>query len=108
MGDPRPINPPFSRIRFGVAAPSPAEGVAAALRPVSFSSTSLKIVHILRAPLGGLFQHVIDVAPGQIERGHGVDLLVDSTAGSTRADAILAEHAPRRAAGPDRRLRTHK
>ena len=50
MGDPRPINPPFSRIRFGVAAPLPAEGVAPAFRPVSFSSTSLKIVHILRAP----------------------------------------------------------
>jgi len=100
MGDLHPINPPFARVRFGgVAAPLPAEGVAAAPRPVSFSSTSLKIVHILRAPLGGLFRHVIDVAQGQIERGHRVGLIVDSTTGGARADAILAELAPRLALG---------
>jgi len=63
------------------------------------SSTSLKIVHILRAPLGGLFRHVLDVANGQSARGHHVGLIVDSTTGGPRGDAVLAELAPRLALG---------
>ena len=46
---------------------------------VQVSPASLKILHILRAPLGGLFRHVVDVAQGQAERGHRVGLIVDST-----------------------------
>jgi glycosyltransferase involved in cell wall biosynthesis len=65
-------------------------------------SASLKIVHMLRAPLGGLFRHVVDVAHGQIERGHRVGLIVDSTTGGARADAVLAELAPRLALGVER------
>jgi glycosyltransferase involved in cell wall biosynthesis len=61
--------------------------------------SSLKIVHVLRAPLGGLFRHVLDVARGQIERGHRVGLVVDSTTGGPRADAALAELAPHLALG---------
>ena len=41
------------------------------------SPSSLKIIHVLRAPLGGLFRHVVDVAQGQAERGHRVGLIVD-------------------------------
>ncbi|HEX3936150.1 MAG TPA: glycosyltransferase family 4 protein [Xanthobacteraceae bacterium] len=62
----------------------------------------MKIVHVLRAPLGGLFRHVMDVAKGQIERGHRVGLIVDSTTGGARADAILGEFAPRLALGIER------
>jgi glycosyltransferase involved in cell wall biosynthesis len=62
-------------------------------------AATLKIMHILRAPLGGLFRHVLDVAQGQIERGHRVGLVVDSTTGGARADAVLAELAPRLALG---------
>ncbi len=54
----------------------------------------LKILHVLRAPLGGLFRHVIDVAQGQAMRGHSVGLIVDSTTGGARADAALKELAP--------------
>jgi glycosyltransferase involved in cell wall biosynthesis len=63
---------------------------------------SLKILHILRAPLGGLFRHVLDVAEGQAERGHRVGLIVDSLTGGPRADAVLAELAPRLAFGVER------
>ncbi len=63
---------------------------------------SLKILHILRAPLGGLFRHVMDVAYGQAERGHRVGLIVDSTTGGERADAALAELAPHLALGLQR------
>ena len=59
-------------------------------------------MHILRAPLGGLFRHVVDVTQGQIERGHRVGLVVDSMTGGARADAILAELAPRLALGLER------
>lgn len=62
----------------------------------------LKILHILRAPVGGLFRHVIDVARGQAERGHQVGLIVDSMTGGGRADAVLAELAPRLAFGVER------
>jgi len=65
-------------------------------------SRSLKILHVLRAPVGGLFRHVLDVARGQAERGHRVGLIVDSLTGGARADAVLAELAPQLAFGVER------
>jgi glycosyltransferase involved in cell wall biosynthesis len=66
------------------------------------SASSLKILHILRAPLGGLFRHVIDLVQGQAARGHRVGLFLDSTTGGTRAEAVLAELAPCLALGFER------
>lgn len=63
------------------------------------TSTSLKIVHVLRAPLGGLFRHVIDLTREQVERGHRVGLIVDSTTGGARADEILGDLEPHLALG---------
>ena len=60
---------------------------------------SLKILHVLRAPLGGLFRHVIDITHGQIARGHRVGLIVDSLTGGERADAILGALEPDLALG---------
>jgi glycosyltransferase involved in cell wall biosynthesis len=104
MGEMRPLNPAFGRVTFGRAgAPAVAtRGFASEQAQTAFSPTSLKILHLLRAPLGGLFRHVVDVAQGQIERGHRVGLIVDSTTGGTRADTILAELAPRLALGIER------
>jgi glycosyltransferase involved in cell wall biosynthesis len=95
MGDARPIHQSLGGVSFG-------RPDAFVPRLAAFAPTSLKIVHLLRAPLGGLFRHVIDVAKGQIERGHRVGLIVDSTTGGERADAILSEFAPRLALGIDR------
>ena len=53
-------------------------------------SAPLNILHVLRAPLGGLFRHVVDLVQGQTARGHRVGLIVDSTTGGTRAEAALA------------------
>jgi glycosyltransferase involved in cell wall biosynthesis len=92
MDDPRPFNSSLGRMAFGGAPaiePSRAE----------FAPTSLKIVHVLRSPVGGLFRHVLDVTLGQIERGHRVGLIVDSLTGGPRADTILDELAPRLALG---------
>lgn len=62
--------------------------------PHAVPARSLKILHVLRAPLGGLFRHVLDVARGQAARGHRVGLVVDSTTGGARAEAALAELSP--------------
>lgn len=51
----------------------------------------LRILHVFRAPLGGLFRHAIDLARGQAERGHAVGIFCDSTTGGRRADEVFAE-----------------
>jgi len=51
----------------------------------------LKIIHVLRAPVGGLFRHVLDLARGQAALGHQVGIVADSSTGGTTAEAILAE-----------------
>ncbi|MGD0316904.1 MAG: glycosyltransferase family 4 protein [Xanthobacteraceae bacterium] len=84
------------------AAAVPALAAAAVEMPRTASAPSLKILHILRAPLGGLFRHVVDVASGQSARGHRVGLIVDATTGGARAEAALAELLPHLALGLQR------
>jgi len=50
----------------------------------------LRILHVLRSPVGGLFRHVTDLARGQAARGHQVGIVADSTTGGERADAAFA------------------
>ncbi|MGY4236974.1 glycosyltransferase involved in cell wall biosynthesis [Bradyrhizobium sp. USDA 4449] len=56
---------------------------------------SLRILHAVRAPVGGIFRHILDLANGQVARGHHVGILADSLTGGERADKALAELAPR-------------
>ena len=62
--------------------------------PIPTSERSLRILHVLRAPLGGLFRHVLDLTRAQIARGHQVGMIADSTTGGPTADRVLAELAP--------------
>jgi glycosyltransferase involved in cell wall biosynthesis len=39
----------------------------------------LRIIHVLRAPVGGLFRHVSDLARAQTEAGHEVGIVCDMT-----------------------------
>ncbi|WP_229176548.1 glycosyltransferase family 4 protein [Bradyrhizobium ivorense] len=55
----------------------------------------LRILHVVRAPVGGIFRHILDVANGQIARGHHVGIVADSLTGGARAEAALAEIEPR-------------
>jgi glycosyltransferase involved in cell wall biosynthesis len=55
---------------------------------------SLRILHVLRAPVGGLFRHVLDLASEQSRRGHDVGLIMDSTTGGEQARNQLARLAP--------------
>ncbi|MBR0775922.1 glycosyltransferase family 4 protein [Bradyrhizobium diazoefficiens] len=55
----------------------------------------LRILHAVRAPVGGIFRHILDLANGQVDRGHHVGILADSLTGGERADKALAALAPR-------------
>ena len=52
--------------------------------------TPLRILHVLRAPVGGLFRHVVDLARGQAQRGHQVGIVADANTGGERAEAAFA------------------
>lgn len=47
----------------------------------------LRIVHVMRAPVGGLFRHVVDLAGEQAARGHSVGIVADKNS----ADALTAQ-----------------
>ena len=50
----------------------------------------LRIAHVFRAPLGGLFRHVVDLAGEQTARGHDVGMFFDSGGLSSRVDVALS------------------
>jgi glycosyltransferase involved in cell wall biosynthesis len=53
----------------------------------------LRILHVLRAPVGGLFRHVCDLARGQAAREHEVGVIADASSGGAQAEAALADLA---------------
>ena len=55
----------------------------------------LRILHATRAPVGGIFRHILDLANGQADRGHHVGIVADSLTGGERAEQALTEIAPR-------------
>ncbi len=59
------------------------------------SDRPLRILHAVRAPVGGIFRHILDLANGQADRGHHVGIVADSLTGGERAEAALKEIAPR-------------
>ncbi len=63
------------------------------------SRSSLAVLHVLRAPVGGLFRHVLDLARAQIARGCRVGVIADSLTGGPRGEAALAELEPSLALG---------
>ncbi len=54
----------------------------------------MRILHVFRTPVGGLFRHVRDVARGQAALGHEVGILCDSTTGGGTAEKLLASVQP--------------
>lgn len=50
----------------------------------------LRILHIMRAPIGGLFRHVCDLALEQTARGHDVGVIADKTTGGDSAERALS------------------
>src|SRR5688572_12810534 len=62
------------------------------------ATPALRILHVLRAPVGGLFRHVLDLAEGQAARGHSVGI-VAAEGGGAAAEAKLAALTDRLALG---------
>src|SRR5258708_835430 len=65
-------------------------------------SQSINGLHVLRAPVGGLFRHVLGLAGGEAARGHRVGMIADATTGGAQAEAALAHLSPRLALGVTR------
>ena len=59
----------------------------------------LNILHVFRAPVGGLFRHVLDLTREQTARGHRVGLIADSRTGGTRGEDALRLLEPSLALG---------
>jgi len=59
----------------------------------------MKILHVFRAPVGGLFRHVIDLTRAQAARGHKVGIVADSRTGGARAEEMLHQLKPNLALG---------
>ena len=55
----------------------------------------LRILHAVRAPVGGIIRHILDLANGQADRGHHVGIIADSLTGGERAETAIREIAPR-------------
>jgi len=58
--------------------------------------TPLNILHVFRAPVGGLFRHVLDLTQEQIARGHRVGLIADSNTGGPHAEIVALHDAEAR------------
>jgi len=54
----------------------------------------MRILHVFRSPVGGLFRHVRDLIRGQRARGHQAGILCDSTTGGETAEQLLGEVEP--------------
>src|SRR3954467_6944682 len=58
-----------------------------------------RILHCLRAPVGGLFRHVRDLSIEQARRGHAVGVVCDAVAGDALTEDRLRALAPHLALG---------
>jgi Glycosyltransferase Family 4 len=63
---------------------------------------SINILHVFRAPVGGLFRHALDLARAQIARRHRVGIIADSNTGGVRAEEVLHQLKPELALGLSR------
>jgi len=72
--------------------PLPSAPDVAAVRP-------LHIIHVFRAPLGGLFRHVVDLVDAQRGAGHLVGIICDSSSGNGGEVAVFERLKPNLALG---------
>jgi len=62
----------------------------------------LRIVHVVRAPIGGIFRHIVDLATAQADAGHAVGVVCNSLEGGPFEDEAIADLAPKLALGAAR------
>jgi len=66
------------------------------------SPSGLRILHVMRAPVGGLFRHVCDLARAQARSGCEVGIVADSLTGGEDAAQALKALSPHLALGATR------
>jgi glycosyltransferase involved in cell wall biosynthesis len=59
----------------------------------------LRIVHVVRSPVGGVFRHITDLVWAQSQAGHAVGLVCDATSAGPLEEARIAELGPSLALG---------
>ncbi|UYN99985.1 MAG: glycosyltransferase family 4 protein [Devosia sp.] len=59
----------------------------------------MRILQVMRAPVGGLFRHVADLTRALSARGHSIGLIVDTLANDGQTESRLAELEPHAALG---------
>jgi glycosyltransferase involved in cell wall biosynthesis len=62
----------------------------------------LRIIHIVRSPIGGIFRHIADLATAQAAAGHAVGLVCDASTGGAFEDTAIAALSPALALGATR------
>jgi glycosyltransferase involved in cell wall biosynthesis len=62
----------------------------------------LKIVHVVRSPIGGIFRHIVDLVDAQTKAGHDVGIVCDSLTGGRFEDGVIDAIAPKLALGATR------
>lgn len=50
----------------------------------------IRVIHCFRAPVGGLFRHVRDLASAQADAGFEIGVICDSSTGDRPADEAIA------------------
>jgi glycosyltransferase involved in cell wall biosynthesis len=75
---------------------------AAAIRFMRMAGARLRIVHVVRAPIGGIFRHIVDLSTAQAAAGHAVGIVCNSLEGGVFEDDVIARIAPRLAFGVTR------
>jgi glycosyltransferase involved in cell wall biosynthesis len=59
----------------------------------------LKIVHVVRSPIGGIFRHIVDLVDAQTRAGHDVGIICDSLTGGRFEDGVIANMVSKLALG---------
>lgn len=81
----------------------PVPGSCETAKPIASGSGAagkpLRILQILRAPVGGLFRHVCDLSTELSRRGHSLGVLCDATTAGSRNEAQIAALSHRCALG---------
>ena len=63
------------------------------------NSSSLRIVHCFRSPVGGIFRHVRDLVEVQASQGHQIGIICDSNTGGDYEEALFQSISPNLALG---------
>jgi glycosyltransferase involved in cell wall biosynthesis len=93
----------MSSISFGSSGPALEGAPSPPGAPTpSAPPARLRIVHVVRAPIGGIFRHIVDLADAQAAAGHEVGIICDSSTGGPFEDDIIAKAATRLALGATR------